>query len=147
MRAILPLATVVLCAGAAAANGQTLGSPEITCQVLLPSTPLPHDPGHTITMIQLAIPPGHDGHRHKHDTSEFLHVLSGSGSLSVDGRPDAKLEPGEVIVIPPHVPHQEHNPGTAPLVYATTFVAAQQDHIVTVYLGERDHPSGCPHRR
>jgi quercetin dioxygenase-like cupin family protein len=132
----------VVASGIAAA-----AEPVVTCRLLLPPTAIPHDTGHTLMMEELTVPPGRDAHRHRHDTVEFLHVLSGEGSLSIEGRPDVSLRSGTVVTIPPRSVHQQHNPGTEPLIYTATFIAAAADRTVTRYVGERDHTSGCPHRR
>ena len=120
--------------------------PVVACHVLLPPTPLPHHRGLMVEMIGLEVPPLHDAHRHQHDAAEIMHVVSGKGRLSIDGKPDVTLNPDMTIMVPPKTPHQQHNIGSTPLVYTSTFIAGQDERTITAYLGEPDRSSGCPHR-
>jgi quercetin dioxygenase-like cupin family protein len=121
-------------------------TPDIACRVLLPEAPIPGDPGHLISIQEVTVAGGHDGHRHLHDSVEYLHVISGSGTLVIEGQPDTPLAPGTVVTIPARTPHQARNASeTAPLVFIATFVETDNDHTVTAYVGEADTVHGCPH--
>ena len=119
---------------------------EVSCTVLLPPAPVPGLPG-TLRMVEkLTVPPGSDAHRHKHDIDEMMVVVSGSGRLSVDCKPDVDLKPGVVVEIPPGTLHQQHNDSDAePLVYTATFIGKAGAHMLTRYSGEKDRSAGCPH--
>lgn len=95
---------------------------------------------------KLTVPPGSDAHRHKHDIDEMMEVVSGSGRLSIDGKPDVVLKPGVVVEIAPGKLHQQHNDSDAePLIYTATFIGKAGAHMLTRYTGERDRTAGCPH--
>ncbi|MFS2014155.1 cupin domain-containing protein [Azospirillum sp. CT11-132] len=118
----------------------------VSCTVLLPPAPVPGLPG-TLRMVEkLTVPPGSDAHRHKHDIDEMMEVVSGSGRLSIDGKPDVELKPGVVVEIQPGTLHQQHNGSeTEPLVYTATFIGKAGAHMLTRYTGEKDRTAGCPH--
>ena len=121
-------------------------TPEIACRVLLAPQPIPTDPGYRISIEEITIPPGHDGHEHDHAFTEYLHVVSGNGTLSVADKPDTPLAPDTIVVIPIKVPHQAHNASdTAPLIFTATFIENVKQHVVTEYIGEPNKPHGCPH--
>ena len=66
----------------------------------------------------------------------------------IDNLPDTPLTPGTVVVIPRKTPHQIHNHSTtATLVFTATFIEDEDDHTITVYVGEADSQHGCPHTR
>lgn len=138
------LSTTVIATVALAADPRPM---EVSCTVLLPPAAVSGLPG-TMRMVEkLTVPAGADAHRHKHDVVEYLTVLSGSGHLTVDGRPDVALSPGVVVEVPPDTIHQQHNASDSePLVYTATFVGKAGAHALTAYVGEKDRPAGCPHR-
>ena len=100
----------------------------VSCTVLLPPAPVPGLPG-TLRMVEkLTVPPGSDAHRHKHDIDEMMEGVSGSGRLSIDGKPDVELKPGVVVEIQPGTLHQQHNGSeTESLVYTATFIGSDGD--------------------
>ncbi|PWC33068.1 cupin domain-containing protein [Azospirillum sp. TSO35-2] len=143
----LPLAGITLLTAVALLPAVADARPmEVSCTVLLPPAPVAGLPG-TLRMVEkLTVPPGADAHRHKHDIDELVEVLSGSGHLSIDGKPDAELKPGVVVEVPPNTLHQQHNGSeTEPLVYTATFIGKAGAHLLTRYAGEKDQPAGCPH--
>lgn len=120
---------------------------EVSCSVILPPAPVAGLPGSLRMVEKLTVPPGADAHRHKHDDVELMEVLSGSGNLTIDGKPDVELKPGSIVELPPGTVHQQHNGSdTEPLVYTATFIGKAGSHLLTSYVGEKDRPSGCPHR-
>lgn len=135
-------AAVAVLAGDAVA-GQPM---HVACEVLLPAAPVPGDEGSYLTILRVSVPAGHDGHRHMHAAAEYLAVVSGTGSVTVDGRGDLQLAPGAIVTIAPKVQHQIHNDsGTEPLVFTATIVGHVADPLLTRYVGEPDKLSGCPH--
>ncbi len=130
------------------AAAQAPRTPAIQCRVLLPESPIPGNPGHSILMLEVTVAADRDGHRHQHDSVEYLHVISGDGLVMIDNLPDTPLTPGTVVVIPRKTPHQIHNHSTtATLVFTATFIEDEDDHTITVYVGEADSQHGCPHTR
>ncbi|MGE3623210.1 MAG: cupin domain-containing protein [Bdellovibrionales bacterium] len=130
------------------AAAETARPMKIACRMVLPESEIPGNHGHSIRILEVTVPGGHDSHRHQHDSVEYLYVVSGSGSLSVDGRADAALVPGTVVTIPGKTPHQARNASaTADLVFTATFIEPEDAHTITVYLGETDREHGCPHKR
>lgn len=145
---VLASAALALALSSLPAAAQAPRTPAIQCRVLLPEAPIPGNPGHSILMLEVSVAAGHDGHRHQHDSVEYLHVISGNGTLETQGMADAALDPGAVLVIPRKTPHQVHNHSTtAALVFTATFIEDEDDHTITVYVGEADTQHGCPHRR
>lgn len=145
---VFALAVIAFALTGPPAAAQAPRTPAIACRVLLPESPIPGNPGHSIMMLEVTVAAGHDGHRHQHDSVEYLHVISGSGSVTVEGSADTALSPGTVVTIPRKTPHQIHNASaTAPLAFTATFIEGEDDHTITVYLGEADTQHGCPHQR
>jgi len=65
----------------------------------------------------LTIPPGLATPRHLHpDGHEIVFVLEGSTRAEIDGRPNRTYNVGEVVHVPPNIPHVGANASTtAPL--------------------------------
>lgn len=118
-------------------------TPQVTCKVLLPETAVPGDPGFFIT-IHEAVFSGHDGHRLTHDPVTYYYVVSGTGTLSIDGKPDLPLVPGTVAVIPSRVVHQFHRTSSIPLVLTGTYLETHQERTLTAFVGAPDENQGCP---
>jgi quercetin dioxygenase-like cupin family protein len=142
---ILACAALALALPSLPAAAQAPRTAAIQCRLLLPEAPIPGNPGHWIVMLELTVAAGHDSHRHQHNSVEYLHVISGNGTLKTEGMADAALDPGTVHVILKKTPHQVHNhSATAALVFATTFIEDEADHTVTV---KADTQHFCPQRR
>jgi quercetin dioxygenase-like cupin family protein len=142
--AMVMVAGVMVASPAVSAGSQPMA---VSCTVLLPPSAVPGLPGSLRMIEKLVIPPGHDGHRHVHDVVEYLTIISGTGSLSVDRQPDQPLAPGTVSEIPPRTQHQLRNASDSePLVFTATFIGKGGKHALTTYRGEKDVPAGCPHR-
>ncbi|SMH60591.1 cupin domain-containing protein [Azospirillum agricola] len=143
--ALLALPIILLPAfGASAAEPRPMA---VSCTVLMPAGPVPGLAGSLRMVEKLTVPPGHDAHRHAHDIVEYMEVLSGTGHLTIDKRPDVPLAPGVVVEIPPNTRHQQRNASdTEPLVYTATFIGRGGAHALTTYKGEKDSSAGCPHR-
>lgn len=148
MRRLLPLSTALALSAVAAAGAAEAREMKVACEVLLPAAPVPGDEGSYLSILRLTVPPGHDAHLHVHAAAEYMAVVAGTGSISIEGRDDLPIKAGDIVTIPPRVPHQQHNhSGSEPLVYTATFVGHVDDPLLTRYVGEPDKPSGCPHRR
>jgi len=65
---------------------------------------------------------GHAKHTHP-GTEEILYVISGTGEQMVEGaEPErTKIGPGDLVHIPPDVPHETINTGWEPLVLAAVY--------------------------
>lgn len=63
-------------------------------------------PGHSLLMGDLVLAPGSPIARHLHAGEEFLYVLGGSITISVQGKPDVTLAAGEGLRIAPGEIHQ-----------------------------------------
>jgi len=136
-------ATAVAAPSAAEARGM-----HVACEVLVPAAEVPGDDGTYLTILRLTVPADDDSHMHFHAAAEYFAVVSGNGSLTIEGRSDLALSPGTHVTIPPHVNHQIHNlSATEPMVYTATIVGRAEDPLLTRYVGEPDKPSGCPHLR
>lgn len=120
-------------------------TPKVSCRVVLPKTAIPDDPGFFVTIEEVTIR-SHDGHRVFHDPVTYYYVVSGTGSLSMDGKPDLPLAPGTVAVVPSRVVHQAHNAGDVPLVLSATLLETSQERTVTGFVGAPDANQGCPHK-
>lgn len=121
---------------------------EAACEVLVPSAPVPGDDGTYLTVLRLTVPADADSHQHFHHAAEYLAVVSGEASLTVEGQGDRAMPVGSIATIPPKANHQIHNlSATEPLVYTATIVGHVEDPLLTRYVGEPDRTVGCPHRR
>ncbi len=67
--------------------------------------PIASDPGHTLILGDLNMPPHAEIPRHYHYGEEFIYVLGGSATVSRAGMPDVTIGPGETVIIPPGVVH------------------------------------------
>jgi mannose-6-phosphate isomerase-like protein (cupin superfamily) len=97
-------------------------------------------PGAAQTLGLAQVYPGKTNVLHYHpNCEEVLHVLSGSGVQSVDGRL-IQLKPGMTIRIPAGARHQLANPGFEPLMTVISFSAGDRQ---TVFL-EDGGPANVP---
>jgi quercetin dioxygenase-like cupin family protein len=74
-------------------------------------------PGQETILEVLTIPPGGATPRHIHpDGHEIVYVLEGATTAEIDGRETRNYGVGEVVHVPPNVPHVGRNASaTAPL--------------------------------
>ena len=91
-------------------------------------------PGALQTVGIAEILPGHRNALHYHpNCEEILHVLSGQGTQSYDGR-TVELKPGMTIFIPAGVRHHLVNTGPEPIRYLISFSSGDRQ---TVFLEEQ----------
>jgi quercetin dioxygenase-like cupin family protein len=94
--------------GAATAQAQQ----KPTIQSLLRSD-LQGIPGQETILEVLTIPPGGATPRHIHpDGHEIVYVLEGATTAEIDGRETRNYGVGEVVHVPPNVPHIGRNAST-----------------------------------
>jgi quercetin dioxygenase-like cupin family protein len=63
-------------------------------------------PGESVNFLRAELKAGFSFPMHTHPNEQFTYVLSGKSRISfADGAPPITLEAGEVINIPPEVPH------------------------------------------
>lgn len=94
--------------GAATAQAQQ----KPTIQSLLRSD-LQGIPGQETILEVLTIPPGGATPRHIHpDGHEIVYVLEGATTAEIDGRETRNYGVGEVVHVPPNVPHVGRNAST-----------------------------------
>src|SRR5215469_12444254 len=72
---------------------------KVSCRVVLPKAAVPEDPGFFITMEEVTVA-SREGHRLFHEPVAYYYVVSGTGSMSFDGKPDLPLAPGTVVLVP-----------------------------------------------
>jgi quercetin dioxygenase-like cupin family protein len=72
-------------------------------------------PGDTYATVMVLIDNAAGAPRHTHPGLETTYILEGEYTLSVDGRPDQALKPGDWFEVPAGVPHSVHcdKPGRA----------------------------------
>ncbi len=69
--------------------------------------------------------------RHMHPGLEMTYILDGEATLSVDGRPDQALKPGDWFEVPAGVPHSVQIVGSKPGRALAHFVVERDEPIVT----------------
>ena len=67
--------------------------------------PIASDPGHSLILGDLNMPPGAEIPRHYHHGEEYIYVLGGSATVSRAGLPDVTLGPGDTVIVAPGVVH------------------------------------------
>jgi quercetin dioxygenase-like cupin family protein len=110
-RCILRLALAIgLSLGVGLGGGGTVQAQQKpTVQQLLQSD-LQGIPGQEAILEVLTIPPGGATPRHIHpDGHEIVYVLEGATTADVDGRETRSYGVGEVVHVPPNVPHVGRN--------------------------------------
>ena len=78
------------------------------------------------------IPPGKTSIAHSLTTSEIYYILSGSGEMHID-RETERIEPGDLVYIPPNAKQYAHNPGPEPLIFICIVDPAWKQEDETVY--------------
>ena len=76
----------------------------------------------------LEVPAGHRTPWHTHSAEEVLFVLDGYAEAGIADERLA-LGPGDVALIPPHVPHGLENVGDEPLRFLGFFASAAMVHV------------------
>jgi quercetin dioxygenase-like cupin family protein len=111
----LGFAAAVLLGIALAAVGQRLlaAAPAFS-ETLLLRTDLAGIDTHELIVSRLDTAPGWSHGRHYHAGHEVVYVLEGTGALTIEGKPERRLEPGTVAYVPPRQVHAGRNAsGTA----------------------------------
>jgi quercetin dioxygenase-like cupin family protein len=89
--------------------GRAQAQQKPTVQQLM-QTDLQGIPGQETILEVLTIPPGGATPRHMHpDGHEFVYVLEGATTAEVDGRETRTYRVGEVLHVPPNIPHTGRN--------------------------------------
>jgi quercetin dioxygenase-like cupin family protein len=70
--------------------------------------------------------------RHTHPGVEMGYLISGEGTLSIDGEAERTIKTGDSWAIPSGKPHSAHNTGNQPL------------QLIATYVVEKDKPLGTP---
>ncbi len=112
MRLTTALACVLLC-GCATTGPVGANSPAATSPVYQPPVGsnlvleghIDAAPGHHLVMGDLVATPGMVIPRHTHSGEEFLYVIGGTGTLSMEGEADVQLAAGKGVRIPAGAVH------------------------------------------
>lgn len=99
-------------------------------RVVLQDQPLSMPGKHTVT-ARAEFAPGASAGMHTHPGEEMGYALEGSIELTVTGRPDVILKPGDVFFIPAGVAHNGRNPGATKAALLSVFVAEQGKPLAT----------------
>jgi quercetin dioxygenase-like cupin family protein len=71
-------------------------------------------PGDRYATVMVLIENAEGAPRHTHPGLEMTYILDGEAILSVDGRPDQALKPGDWFEVPAEVPHRVQIVGDKP---------------------------------
>ncbi|HTY40974.1 MAG TPA: cupin domain-containing protein [Thermoanaerobaculia bacterium] len=89
-------------------------------------------PGREAIMAVVEIPPGGTEGRHVHPNAEvYAFVLEGTLALSIEGKPTATLEAGDVYTVAPGQIHESFNVGAAPVKVNVVFFAEKGKPLTT----------------
>jgi quercetin dioxygenase-like cupin family protein len=99
-------------------------------RVVLQDHPLSVPGKHTVT-ARAEFAPGASAGMHTHPGEEMGYALEGSIELTVAGRPDVILKPGDVFFIPAGVAHNGRNLGATKAALLSVFVAEQGKPLAT----------------
>lgn len=86
-------------------------------------TGMPRGERQEIQVLTATIAPGQATVFHTHAFPVTVHVLEGTFTLEMEGRPTAVVQAGQAMVEPPHVRMTGYNRGTAPLRVLIVYVA------------------------
>ena len=106
MRALAALAVCLLaaCATTPQPTGVAIYQPQVGSTPVLEG-PIAAAPGHHLVLGDLVATPGMVIPRHRHSGEEFLYVIGGSGTVTIEGQSDMVLGAGQGIRIEPGVAH------------------------------------------
>jgi quercetin dioxygenase-like cupin family protein len=90
------------------------------------------DANHVVASYLVTIAPHGVVPRHTHPGVEMGYLLSGGGTVSVQGAPDRTVKPGDSWAFPAGVPHSLHNTGSKP------------EKLIATYVVEKDRPLSTP---
>ena len=115
-------ATCALCAltGFTAEEVAAQGAPAGFKRKILRQTEGPM-PGYVTVLVEVEIASGAQVARHTHPGIESAYVLEGTGTLSVQGKPDMTFAAGDGFVIEPETPHAVQN-GSGTTRVASTYI-------------------------
>lgn len=85
---------------------------------------LPEFPGKETRMYTVQIEPGAMTPRHRHPGHYFTYILSGSGLLQEDGKPDVELKPG--------VSYYLHSADDKPATWHTVWNTSKTEPLVSL---------------
>ena len=83
----------------------------------------------TMTVGICEIAPGKENPRHQHpNCNEILHVLQGT-IVHTFGDEEVVMNVGDVITVPPHIPHHARNIGEETAILAISFDRADRETV------------------
>ncbi len=103
---VLGLSVVALVGGAALAQDKMAPAPAAANNIKrTPLQDIDFPAGYHIVTVVAEIVPNVNAGRHTHPGVDTGYVLSGSGTLMVEGQPDRQLKAGDSYAVPAGVPH------------------------------------------
>ncbi len=102
--AVLSCILLGACSTTQSSNALAVYQPPAGSNLVLEG-PIAAVPGHHMVIGDLVATPGMVIPRHSHSGEEFLFVMGGSGTLSIDGKPDVLLKAGQGVRIAPGEVH------------------------------------------
>lgn len=108
-RYAIALLALLALAPAAAPAAPKHATPPGTCAIVYGPQAIPGDSSQQALILHMDIAPGRTANWHSHPGAEYMSVVSGSGWLEVQGKPNERITPGGVYTIAPNAVHRAHN--------------------------------------
>ncbi|MFF0477960.1 cupin domain-containing protein [Streptomyces sp. NPDC004284] len=91
----------------------------LACQRLIPWPGGDAEP--PVGAMACFLEPGGESDPDRHDQDEVMLILSGTGSVTLDGRPEPPFRTGDLVVLPRNQEHVVHNTGDTELSWVSLY--------------------------
>ncbi len=127
MKASLIIGMAMLIVGRAVTQTQQPGSKRTPLQQ--------HDlsaPGREVIQVRVDFDPGYVAPRHTHPGEEMIYVIEGTLEYRIEGQPDARVKPGDVLFVPAGAIHSVKNIGSGNGAELATYVVEKGKPLITL---------------
>jgi quercetin dioxygenase-like cupin family protein len=89
-------------------------------------------PGREVVQVRVDFDPGYVSPRHTHPGEEIIYVLEGRLEYEIEGKPPARVKPGDVLFVPAGTIHAAKNVGSGNGAELATYVVEKGKPLITL---------------
>lgn len=89
-------------------------------------------PGREVVQVRVDFDPGYVSPRHTHPGEEIIYILEGTLEYEIEGKPPARVKPGDVLFVPAGAVHAAKNVGSGNGAELATYVVEKGKPLITL---------------